>query len=118
MTPSTRPPIIAPGTLPRPPSTQTTKALPGRYAIERRDREDDAKQRAGRASHQRADTEGDGVDALDVNSHEGSRVTVHAHGDDGAADPAVAQQPVQHEGEKERERHGRDPVAQQDTGPI
>ena len=28
MTPSTSPPTIAPGTLPRPPSTQTTKALP------------------------------------------------------------------------------------------
>ena len=33
MMPSTRPPTIAPGTLPSPPSTQTTKALPRNAAL-------------------------------------------------------------------------------------
>ena len=62
-------------------------------AVERRNGKDDAQQRPGRARHRRADAEGDRVDALDVDTHHRRRLAVHAHRDNGAANPAVAQEP-------------------------
>ena len=74
---------------PRRPCRETATQLSGEIGI------DDAEQRAGRARHQRADAEGDGIDALDVDAHQRRRLAVHADRDDGAADAGVAQQPVE-----------------------
>ncbi len=57
-------------------------------AVERRDRIDDAEQAAGGTRHERADPEGDGVHAHHVDAHQRGGLAIHAHGDDGAADPA------------------------------
>ena len=58
--------------------------------------------------------EGDGIDALDVDAHQRRGLAIHAHRDDGAADAAVAQQPVEQHGQQQRQHHRGDAVARQE----
>ncbi len=82
-------------------------------AIQRRNGKDDAKQRAGRARHERADGEGDRIDVLDVDAHQRRRLAVHADRDNGAPGAAVAQEPVEQHSQQQRQHHRGDAVARQ-----
>ena len=73
-----------------------------------------AKIDAGGARHQRADAEGDGIDAVDLDAHQRRRRAVHAHGDDGAADAGTPHDQVEHAGQDQRQRHAEQAVDRHD----
>ena len=76
---------------------------------------DDGQQAAAGAGHQRADTEGDGVDALDTDAHQRGGVTVHPYGDDRAAEREDRRSTKKSSaGQREREHHGDDAVDRHD----
>ena len=60
--------------------------------------------RAGGARHQRADAEGDGVDAIDPDAHQRGRRAVHAHGDDRAADARPPHDEIEQAGQHQRQQ--------------
>ena len=115
MMPSTRPPIIAPGTLPRPPSTQTTKALPRNAELLSGEIGKMMLSSAPAAPAIRAPMP-KVMALMRLTSTPISAAASRSMRTATMARPirAVAQQPVEQHREQQRERHRRDPVARQE----